>query len=1255
MRRLIPFLLALPAFAAITNVQVQGVTATQAVVSYTSSTQAACSWVVSESATLSPVVHDVDASLFTGANLDSRTGSLSYGAARTFVVGQRLSAQGLDGNFYSRALQANTPHTFQITCGSDTYTGTFTTANVPLGDTSVEQPPFNSAAPFNYAWPTINLSDKTKTYVDPQTGVLLKRMTGPGDWNSGESSSAVLFSTVFDPNSAWTNPLNANSGSTSTLATYSGAASDPLLLPFPTSWNPNFTLWGWATAVGVDDFQVTAYGDGSDASAANRTVSVCWAIAGTCYTGSIDLVLPQTTPGSISTGSFPNSTASEWGVYPSPGFFLPRGGTVNVSGTAVTWGSYSEQQEFFNVDRPAGSKLYIAGSSPACVNNFCTIASVQSYAALTIVENPGTLTGATYWDAAPGLKAWKKTATGTVNVAFSFKAAFSGEWTMDGGGEFDSCGHNPVTISVDASGNPISPSVTGYLCMARTAQYSRGGSLYVIIPSTGESRLLSSFNGPVNIGDPVADRLIGDRWLGGLKFDPNNSTILYHSSEVNGTTGSHAQSIFKIQYTGNFAAWVPVYSGTQPTDYMTYTNLTPASTGMDILSQVQAAIPGYNSTFYGTFINNDGLGMAGKYYVLNGGPGGGQDAPCAFFFFDTSTTPASFVKKADSFTAPTLRWGGCHTTNLAGFGDYAMLLAKQMADSPTSSVAFLGPWQMTVQQVMQNGSWTSNTAIAANYCDSCPANAYGATCCETIKTQGEPCSRTPAAAELAAYPCPYNAAYSTLLGQTIAVGDWIVDGAHYSTDGERLRVLSKTVNGDNSLTLTLQRGVGPCVGTVATLNGWTAWMAVNNGTCRINTFFGSGSDLTNTWVAENSTLVNSHNDIGAAPTVGNISVMGSGQSAPTYFGYEIRYNKPVSDIGNAPDYAIYNGVAFAANRVGTESGLQQYPSLKQWDIAHWSDPGAGNWGLDTNALLPSTGSGDEYATGLLSGTSTPVGGLTQTYTTPILGGGAVNIKTTPLLGYAGPYLLQDISGPSSSIADANSWSYCYAYKAGECRAGSTAGTVYTNVPIAGPLDGCYVNTFAVRAPCVFMASANTSQVLQWDISRADPLGVNWRRITMGLSGWGRQYDYANARSLPDGSWAIMRGYWLNGQRGDLLLAKLPPWPAGSSVNRATFQPFPLQVGSVPAGTDHITVTFGYTPAMQCTSRQEQCVAATSTFSESSPFSFAQSDTYTGVPCASGPCTVVLAVQPQRVVYYQPAYWASGAVVATGNVQVAVVP
>jgi hypothetical protein len=797
--------------------------------------------------------------------------------------------------------------------------------------------------------------------------------------------------------------------------------------------------------------------------------------------------------------------------------------------------------------------------------------------------------------------------------------------------------------------------------MARTAQFSRGGSLYVIIPSTGESRLLSSFNGPVNIGDPVADRLIGDRWLGGLKFDPNNSTILYHSSEVNGTTGSHAQSIFKIQYTGNFAAWVPVYSGTQPTDYMTYTNLTPASTGMDILSQVQAAIPGYNSTFYGTFINNDGLGMAGKYYVLNGGPGGGQDAPCTFFFFDTSTTPASFVKKADSFTAPTLRWGGCHTTNLAGFGDYAMVLDKQMSDPPpNASVAFLGPWQMTVQQVMQNGSWTSNTAIAANYCDSCPANAYGATCCETIKTQGEPCSSTPAAAELAAYPCPYNAAYSTLLGQTIAVGDWIVDGAHYSTDGERLRVLSKTVNGDNSLTLTLQRGVGPCVGTVATLNGWTAWMAVT-GACRISTYFNSGSDTTNAWLEENSGLVASHNDIGTSPTANYISVAGT-SPLNTYYGYGIRYNKPVSSIGQPEDYEINSGnTKFAGNEVGTNSGLQSYPSLKQW-----AAPASEKvWMLDVRSLNPSSGVGDEYAARILAGASALVTGTTQVYTTPILGGGTVSFKTTPLLGYAGPYLLQDISGPSSSITDSNAWSYCYAYKAGECRSGSAAGTVYTNVPKAGPLDGCYSNSFSIRAPCVFMAAPFTAQNVEWDISQADPQGRNYRKLGMGLAGWGRQYEFANARAVPDGSWAIMRGYWTDGKRGDLLLAKLPPWPGYDSANRATFVPLPLQLGAVPWRTDHVQVQFGYTPNFQCTTRQEACITVTGSapgsgpaqVNETTPFYFATSDlgAYSGLPCTSG-CTVTIPARAQRVVYYRVTYFrADGTTILTTGTAVAAVP
>jgi hypothetical protein len=1245
MRILLSLFLALPACATITNVRTLGTTATQAVLAYTAPNGLACALKVSETPVYSPLVHDVDASLFSGSNFDSRAGNPTVGRARTFVVGQRLAAQGVDGNYYSRALQANTLHYYQISCGSDIATGTFTTANLPIGDTSVEQPPFDAGAPFNYAWPTISLTDKTKSYVDPMTGVLIKRMTGPSEWMRGTSANQTFSPTVFDLNSAWTNPNNAASGNTTTLATYSGAASDPLMLTFATGFQMppggGGKPGGWSPLVSMDDLQVRVYGDGSDASAANRTMSVCLSqdSGQTCATSSVDVVLPQTTPGTVlGPAGFPSATMSEWGAYLTRGSFMPRSGTVNVSGSTVTIAGSNPQN--FNPDRAAGSRIYIARSG--CASDYCTIASVQSPTVLTIVETSATLTGAAFWDAAPGLKAWKKTATGTVNVSFGFNVASSDFFTMVADGATEMCGHTPVTVSVDASGNPICPSVVGFMCMTRNASSSSGGPLYVVIPSTGEARLLSNFTGTVNTGDPVADRLTGQRLFSGQMFSPTDSTKLYLTTQCNTTK----QCLFMAHYTGNFAAWQPVYSGTQPTDYITYTNLTPASTGMDILGQVEAANPSYQSTIWGNFVNNYGLGMAGKYYDI--AATGGQDCPAISFFFDTSTTPATLAKTIDSFSAPTCRWGGVHTSAIAGFGDYVSSAAKQMADGTSPTRTFYGPHQMAVQQVLQNGSWTSNTAIAANYCDACPTNPYGGTCCESIKTEGEPCSHTPntAVGENTAHPCPYNAAYSNL--QPLAVGDWIVDGSHADNSGERLRVLSKVTNGDGTLNLVLQRGVGPCVGTVATSNGWAAWMAVTN-SCRIDTFFASGSDPTPRWQAEYATMVAAHNDIGTSPTAGNITVSGAGGT-----GYMVRFDKPISDIGQPPDYGLAGySTIFAGNNVGSPSIVQSYPSIKQWAAASREKV----WMMDVRALNPSTGSGDEVISKNLSGTSTLVSGLTQTYVTPVLGGGTVNIKSTPLLGYAGPYLLQDISGPSSLITDSTAWAYCYAYKAGECRAGSVAGTAYTNVPKAGPLDGCYSNSFSIRAPCVFMASPVTSQVVQWDLSQADPLGAHYRKLTMGLAGWGRQYQFANARALPDGSWAILRGYWSDGKRSDLLLAKLPPWPGYDSVNRSTFLPLMLQLGAAPRGTDHVLVQFGYTPSLFCTTRQEICVAASSNLSESVPFWFATSDSasYIGVPCTSA-CTVVVAALPQRVVYYRVVYLsAAHATVATGPMQVAVVP
>jgi hypothetical protein len=89
--------LAAPAiFGAVGNVAVRGVTATQAILTYSAPDTNACSVQVSESATYLPPIHDVDAALFAGANLDSRPESTSSGRERVFVVGKRRAEKGLN-------------------------------------------------------------------------------------------------------------------------------------------------------------------------------------------------------------------------------------------------------------------------------------------------------------------------------------------------------------------------------------------------------------------------------------------------------------------------------------------------------------------------------------------------------------------------------------------------------------------------------------------------------------------------------------------------------------------------------------------------------------------------------------------------------------------------------------------------------------------------------------------------------------------------------------------------------------------------------------------------------------------------------------------------------------------------------------------------------------------------------------------------------------------------------------------------------
>src|ERR1019366_4042133 len=180
---LLTFLTCSLSFATLT-VSVTGVTNTQAVFAYIAPDSNPCTVEISESVTYSPLVHDVDSTLYSGANSDARGSGISNGTSRIVVVGARLSQLGLDSVIYSRALQANTLHYYRVTCsGGNVGTGTFTTASIPWGVTYQDLPQLDPANPGNGLVPTISNTVRGQRIIDPKTGAALYLATLPADTN----------------------------------------------------------------------------------------------------------------------------------------------------------------------------------------------------------------------------------------------------------------------------------------------------------------------------------------------------------------------------------------------------------------------------------------------------------------------------------------------------------------------------------------------------------------------------------------------------------------------------------------------------------------------------------------------------------------------------------------------------------------------------------------------------------------------------------------------------------------------------------------------------------------------------------------------------------------------------------------------------------------------------------------------------------------------------------------------------------------
>lgn len=1227
-------------------------TPTQSVVHYqVTGWTGICTWQVSLASGLSPLVHDVDTSLFSGSNSDARAGSIVIGADRYFVAGTRTSQVASDGNLYSRALQAASLHHYQVSCNGVTSTGVFQTANPELGNNFTEPSPFNSSGYGNYAWPTINWNDQTQTYVDPQTGFAIKRVTQPG-WY-GQSRTGSTFAYAIDINSAWTNAQNILSGTTGSVATYSGSSADPIFVAFDSAqvigngiplntWNPVETL---------DNVLVRIFGTGTGtiAGCLSEDSGVSCASATQTFValpssgGNPAGTYPTNCASDLATGCFPNNGFwGGWGFTPNIGQMYLTSGTVNTSGTAVTAASAGT----FSLNWKVGGKLHITGSS--CPNALCTIASVNTSQSITLTASAGTLTGAAFQTANIGIKLWVVAASGTAAISVNMDHAYSD--TFSGAeGQTPQCSPNPTTVSYASDGTtPITP-VPGQLCLAAHIE-GQTQVLYLMIPSTGETRLLSpiwyvnsSDATQDQIADPVANNL--SPIVGG--FDATDPNTFYARAGTNGGT-----SIFKAVYdsatyrykayphslypsatagytpgedtTGGFYRG-PAWSDTG----IAWTNITKASLGLTLDAQISAGDPNYNSSL---FMDAKVIGLANGYVLEINAPMGSPESISLYHTF--SLTTGLLTQTANSWTTWPNRWCAVHSPEpiLAWYGEICNPLSGGTGFVGGSGTTGYGPFQITPTAMFKSGSFTSDTSMTTGApLDACPAipsfllgivpaNPH----CVTFKSEMA-CSLTPYPGEATNWPCEYNSSYSEL--QPLAAGDGIVIN-NMTCCPETLLIVSVTSLGSFNYQFTVVRASTQNVGLASAPNGWTGYVIPPGTPCGLpfctpgtGFWFPVNATITPTWLLDPGAFAQ-HSDLGNAPTAGSNNYCLSGYC---------RYNTPfASQIGDNFVGANTFGFGTFQSTTAASLSLQGYPSVHQLTAPSSEQ----RWMVNFNHFNPTFGSGPETLSQIGAVTYSLVGGTNTVYA--FAGpAGTLSYKNLPPVSYAGPNILQDFSSPMTGnvITDSTPWKSCVVLNTNECRTGSTVGQVYMSVPQISTNSNCISNWYADNYPCSYVPPTKATYIIQQGIYANDPAGLNWRPITQGFMGPGRQFQFSSSIPDPTGSRLFFSGNWVNGARLDLFAIQMPLWPNAqdASTNRSQFVTVPIQISAAP-GISSARVRFGYaengaTNSYYCTPRADTCIANNST----SPYAF-NSETPSWASCTSG-CTINVPAIPGRVLYF----------------------
>ena len=1202
-----------------TNLTVASLSPTQAVISYNSIIP--CTIELSESNSYSPVLHDVNSSLFTNAATDIlRANTYVAGGKKFVVLGKKYTEVASDSKFYSRALPADTVLYLRVTCGSTSATATLTTPPPLTGMVSSEPPLPVSGNWGNSPWPSINFTSQTSKYIDPLSGATYRTAAVIGSFGA-KTASTQAFSGYFGGTS-WTNPSNVISAG-STVATTNN--TNPIYVFLDPSNFISFLDTKYLSTRILEDLGVFIWAGGDNATASNRQFSVCLTVNSVdCYTNAITVTAPQSAAASlgVTPSNFPTGLFNGWGV-PITVDYRPSYGTINVTNGTGTIASNSKTSRF-DPTLAVNSKIFITGSSPTCTNNICNISGITSSRVITLTENL-TISSAAFYTVNFGVKITKATATGNLDISVGWRAA--GTYGYAESAEYPSCSTLQFT---NGDGK------TTQLCYFQLT-VSGSGRLFAVTENGDSYTLAAGRNSSVANDQPsgVISNIL-DRFMG---WSTSAAKDLYVLAPTNG--GQLA--IFKGTYTGNANASIDyAYTGgpggdlpASPSDPMTWTNLTPSG----ILETITSGCAAYNASIYGALStsNVSRAGVSGDYATLYKFDAGQDSGPAWIFVFKISTGELiRCVHTLDGQGTGTgisqYRWGALHSVGNYVYPEGTMFLSLNPLQSANSSNLHGGPFEVTPSCVYKSGSCNANTSLPfpvnATYNNTCPYESLGATGtnCVTLQIPGEPCNLTPTTGEKSSFPCTWDANGAS--PATIQLGDIFVNKSLSDNDSEHFRFVKKTSVGGGVLEIVVQRDAIPeyCNATTGVgngavqdvhANGWVIKMMPGQiRSCATSLYL--QYPASGTYVEIGRTLASGHFSIGK-PSVNNelafVGVSGN------------KDNITLEALNTFPVTGFATTNRIKINNVGVPT------TTKQSYIQRYQNTATGNklcCTYDVNALNPSLGLNPESE-------GNDIGAVTITnitgniYKVSIPSPGSCTYKTCGLMAWAGKYWLSEQSSATTgdTLGTSDSYKFCYALRADECRSGSSAGDTYVNVPLADTDGRCATGQSYRNEPCVIWLNPQDFQLSVSSIL-GDTNGQTMQRLGMLFSG-ATQYPYAKCVSTPSASWLLCRGTsWLNGLAQLPLLVKIPS-RSGTSQAHEGFTQIPINIGA-STGMTHARVRFGYGDTagtrFYCTTRAEECL----TDGSLSPFAFA-ADSLTEVACSPS-CTINVPGVPGKILYYR---------------------